>query len=143
MAVPSAMEIIPAVSDRFPDSPVQPQLTEGDEAAGTLTYLATISALVGTRASCRSRISSSPPFIKVALWLAWWPTSAEMATKVGWGTLPWGSLLTRLRELTGDRVLRSDTGASANALTTPGIGVVVTDGHFDITIPLDIKPGQP
>ncbi len=71
--------------------------------------------------------------------LAMVPTSEEMATKVKWGTLPWPGLLTRLADLTGGRVLRSDTGATPGAVTMPDIAVVETSTHFDITLPLNLK----
>ena len=67
--------------------------------------------------------------------LALVPTNAETSCKVGWDTLPWGSLLRRLHEVTGDRVLRSDTGASAGAAAAEaGIEVEATTSHFDIHV---------
>lgn len=70
--------------------------------------------------------------------LALVPTSAAMASKVGWGTLPWPNLLAALARRTGDRVLRSDEGASPGTQSIPGISVTAGDAWFDITLPLDL-----
>lgn len=74
-----------------------------------------------------------------SLRLALVPTSAEMAGKVKWGTLPWPSLLDRLTVKAKDGVLRSDLGASMNTATASGIRVEEEETHFDIFIPLDLK----
>lgn len=71
--------------------------------------------------------------------LALVPTSAEMAGKVGWGTLPWPALLERLGQKTAGHVLRSDQEATADALTVPGFPVTASDLCFDVVIPIDTK----
>lgn len=75
------------------------------------------------------------------LCLALVPTSATMAEKVKWGTLPWPNLLKRLDELTYGRVVRSDTGSTPQALAMDGITVTADDQgrYFDIVLPLDLK----
>ncbi|MGD9880166.1 MAG: hypothetical protein AB7U95_08510 [Reyranella sp.] len=46
--------------------------------------------------------------LMTALELALIPTDVAMAKDVGWGTLPWPSLLTELEKKTKDRVIRTD-----------------------------------
>jgi hypothetical protein len=96
----------------------------------------TIIYKVGHHASHNATLMEGGLELMRNLRLALVPTDATMAKKVRWGTLPWPSLLRRLAELTGNRLLRSDTGASARALMTPGVTVAEADTHFDITVPL-------
>lgn len=49
------VQVIPAVSDRFPTSPVQPELVEGDEAKATKAHLLGISKPLGTPLPALSR----------------------------------------------------------------------------------------
>ncbi|WP_431862534.1 hypothetical protein [Azospirillum sp.] len=96
---------------------------------------------VGHHASQNATLMEGGLEAMTNLRLALIPTSAEMAGKVKWGTLPWQTLLDRLTMVTSDRVLRSDTGPSANALATPGVTVEADPKgtYFDITLPLDLK----
>lgn len=110
----------------------------GRKVTGPDLLARTIIYKVGHHASHNATLMQNGLELMRRLRLALVPTSAEMAGKVGWGTLPWPSLLTRLEKLTGNRLLRSDTGASPNVSTTPGLKVTVTDTYFDVTLPLAI-----
>ncbi len=114
----------------------------GRQVTGEDLLRRTVVYKVGHHASHNATLMDGGLELMRHLRLALVPTNAEMAAKVGWGTLPWGSLLTRLRELTGDRLLRSDTGATANALAACDITVAATNQYFDIAIPFTLRPGQ-
>jgi hypothetical protein len=93
----------------------------GREVSGPDLLRRTIIYKVGHHASHNATLMQGGLETMTRLRLAMVPTDLEMAKKVGWGTLPWPNLLTRLATLTEDRVLRSDTGASAGL--SPGTGL--------------------
>lgn len=103
----------------------------------------TILYKVGHHASQNATLMQGGLEAMEQLRLALVPTSAVTARKLRWGTLPWPSLLTRLGQLTGHQVLRSDEqappepGAAAARIT-----VTPSDFCFDITVPLQARPGQ-
>jgi len=68
----------------------------------------TILYKVGHHASHNATLSKLGLELMETLELALVPTDDEMAKKVGWGTLPWPKLLTRLEEKTQGRVIRTD-----------------------------------
>lgn len=78
-----------------------PRMTGADLLERTVIYK------VGHHASHNATLKPALESMK-ALELALVPTDASMAKKVKWGTLPWPSLLDRLSEITGKRVLRTD-----------------------------------
>lgn len=73
----------------------------------------TILYKVGHHASHNATLSALGLELMDALELAFVPTDDKMAKKVGWGTLPWPKLLTRLDEKTKGRVVRTDRKLSA------------------------------
>ncbi len=68
----------------------------------------TILYKVGHHASHNATLSKLGLELMESLELALVPTDDDMARKVGWGTLPWPNLLTRLEEKTQGRVIRTD-----------------------------------
>jgi hypothetical protein len=67
-------------------------------------------------------------------------TSAEMAGKVGWGTLPWPKLLDRLTVLASNGVLRSDTGGPSDAPKLAPIKITaMEEAYFDVAVPLSMR----
>jgi hypothetical protein len=96
----------------------------GREVSGPDLLRRTIIYKVGHHASHNATLMQGGLETMTRLRLALVPTDLEMAKKVGWGTLPWPSLLKRLATVTGDRVLRSDTGASVGL----GSGVSLPSG---------------
>jgi hypothetical protein len=109
------------------------QVTGADLLRRTVVYK------VGHHASHNATLMDGGLEAMRKLRLAMVPTSVATAGSVGWGTLPWPSLLDRLGQLTGDRVLRSDLGASPGTASIPGITVKEDAAWFDITLPLDLK----
>ena len=108
----------------------------GRKVTGTDLLRRTVIYKVGHHASQNATLMTGGLETMQQLRLALVPTSAEMARKVGWGTLPWPHLLDRLGEVTGGRVLRSDIGATPGVTTATGFTVVESDLCFDISIPL-------
>ena len=108
----------------------------GRKVTGTDLLRRTVIYKVGHHASQNATLMTGGLETMQQLRLALVPTSAEMARKVGWGTLPWPHLLDRLGEVTGDRVLRSDIGATPGVTTATGFTVVESDLCFDVSIPL-------
>lgn len=68
----------------------------------------TILYKVGHHASHNATLSTLGLELMTALEFALVPTDVAMAKDVGWGTLPWPSLLTELGKKTKDRVIRTD-----------------------------------
>jgi hypothetical protein len=107
----------------------------GRKVTGPDLLARTVIYKVGHHASHNATMQEGGLETMQRLRLALVPTNAEMAARVKWGTLPWPNLLARLAEVTGDRLLRSDLGASKNAAAAPQITVTATDDWFDIVIP--------
>ena len=63
---------------------------------------------VGHHASHNATLQAKGLELMDSIGLALVPTDDKMAKKVGWGTLPWPKLLTRLEEKTTKRVIRTD-----------------------------------
>lgn len=85
----------------------------GREVSGPDLLRRTLVYKVGHHASHNATLRAQGLEQMDALALALIPTDAAMAKKVGWGTLPWKSLLDRLDEKTKHRVLRTDRPAPA------------------------------
>jgi hypothetical protein len=66
---------------------------------------------VGHHASQNATLKALGLDLMQALELALVTTDAAMATKVGWGTLPWPGLLKALATKTGNKVIRTDKPA--------------------------------
>lgn len=91
----------------------------------------TIVYKVGHHASHNATLKADGLELMDALELALITTDAEMASNVGWGRLPWKSLIERLEEKTKGNVIRSDRPlpeASATVRVTEG------NGYFDVEI---------
>ncbi len=109
------------------------RVTGADLVARTIVYK------VGHHASHNATLMEGGLETMTRLRLALVPTSAEMADSVGWGTLPWPSLLKRLKELASGGVLRSDKGADFRAV--PGIRLDAEETtHFDVTVSFEGDP---
>lgn len=109
----------------------------GRQVSGPDLLRRTVVYKVGHHASQNATLMTGGLETMEHLRLALVPTSAKMAAKVRWGTLPWPHLLTRLESAASDAVLRSDTGVAAGA--APDLAVAASDFCFDITIPMDMK----
>ncbi|MBN8890266.1 MAG: hypothetical protein BGP12_08295 [Rhodospirillales bacterium 70-18] len=115
----------------------------GRKVTGADLVRRTVLYKVGHHASQNATLMQGGLEAMARLRLALVPTSAKTAGKVGWGTLPWPALLTRLDTATGGRVVRSDEGASPGATEAADIVVRPCDFCFDITFPLvrEVGPG--
>jgi hypothetical protein len=91
----------------------------------------TILYKVGHHASHNATLSKLGLELMEALDFALVPTDDKMAKKVGWGTLPWPSLLTRLDEKTKGRVIRSDRPLPK---TAAGLGIEDHELYYQIDL---------
>ncbi len=86
---------------------------------------------VGHHASHNATLKKEGLELMDSLELALVPTDAEMAKKVGWGTLPWPKLLKRLDQKTNARVIRTDEEHDGAA---KGFKVVTDPLFYEVTL---------
>jgi hypothetical protein len=106
---------------------------EGRQVSGPDLLKRAIVYKVGHHASENATLKKQGLELMTSLEMALVPTDSDMAESVHWGTLPGTKLLERLKELTGNHVIRTDQkGGSKKAL--PTIKVTEDDLFYEIEL---------